>query len=161
MAGLTRDAVGVLIRHHLREVFGPRRTGRMAPHAQHRGVELGRRHRGIGGVRCQRTVTSFAIHPFVLALVFQAHRIGVARFAGFVPGEFRRMGRDLVHGGSTIVPVPAEGFGDYIAANGPEHDKSHNKQAGETEKMSCISESVHERPSFPGWQTGNLARRLM
>lgn len=161
MTGLAGHPVRVHLGCHLREVLRPSRAGRVASYAQHGGVQFGRCHGGIGGMRRQGAVAGFAVHPFVLSLVLDFSLIRVAGLASLVAGKFGGMRRDLVHGGSAVVPVLAEGLGNDESANSPEEQESDNKQACKSEKMSRISENVHSDQASRGGGQRNAPRRLM
>ena len=121
VTGFAGYAVRVLVRDHLREGFRPSCASGMAPHAEHRRIELGRRHGRISGMRCLWSVAGFAVDPFVLSFVFQFSLVGVTCLTGIVAREFGGMGRDLGHGRGAIVTVLAEGFRNHVSPNSPEN----------------------------------------
>src|SRR5579862_1289610 len=143
MAGLTGYAVGVFVDGDLGEILRPCGTGAMASRAQHGSIEFGRCNGGIGGMRRERAVASFAIDLLVLSLVFLLRDIGVTGLAGLVAGKFGGMGCDLRDGRGAVVAVLPEGLRYDVSANGPENEECDDEQACKTKQMSRIFEEVH------------------
>ena len=111
VTGLAGHPVRGLVGDHLWERLRPGRTGRVAPYAEYCRIQLGRRHRRVGGMRRLRSMARFAVHVLVPAFVFQFGFVGVACFASVMPCIFGWLCCDLCHGRGTVVTVLPECFG--------------------------------------------------
>jgi len=148
VAGIARHSRGVLGRDHLREVLGFCRVRLVATHAQHSGIRKLRRHRaGIFGVLRQRSVASLAGDIGVLAFAFRLCLVGVARLAGFVPGELDGPRPDIVHRAGPEVAILAEiarydGVPYHQERSGAEREQNYYSH-----QVFCIAQKVlHARP---------------
>jgi hypothetical protein len=160
MAGLARHAVGVFFGVDLGEVLGAGSTHGMAANAERGGVEFGGGYgTGIGGMGRLRTVTCLAVDVRVLATGFHRGLVAVTGFTGFVPGVFYGVRTNFSDGGSAIVPVFSEGFGDNVSANHPEDEKGDDEEARKAEKVSSVSEESHPAQFSEGgaetWRTAS------
>lgn len=133
VAGFAGNAAGMLLGIDLREGFGFGGARRVAADAEDRGIELGRRDRGIVGVLGQGPVAGFAVDVDVLAGLLGVEDIRVTGLARLVAGIVDRLGCDLGYGSATIVAVLSEGLGHNKVADYKEHRKGGDEQESEPE----------------------------
>ncbi len=96
VAGIAGKSGGVFRGSDLRETPGLGRVGLMAADAEYGGIELGGYHRSrVVGVVGQRSVTGFAIHMRMLAILFLVDNVGMASFASLVAGKIDGPGGDF------------------------------------------------------------------
>jgi hypothetical protein len=143
VAGLAGKAAGVLVGVDLGEAGRLGGAGRMTSDADDGGIEFGGHDRGVVGVILQRTMTSLAVDMLMFARLLGFGDVGMAGLAGGVPGEVEGLGRDLCDGGSTVVPILAEAFGDDEVANHQEDSEGDDEQEGKPEEMCYILEPTH------------------
>jgi hypothetical protein len=106
MTGVAGYASGVIRRDHLREVLRLGSVGLVTTGAYDGCVQL----RGLHRTRVIRMlslgpVASLTSDHYMLAKSFLIDDVGVAAFAGLVPGKRNRPGRDLADCGPSIVSI--------------------------------------------------------
>jgi hypothetical protein len=106
MTGIAGEPSGVIRRCHLRKAFGFGAVGLMTAGAHYGCVQLLRLHRTrIVGVLGQGAVASLASDHHMFAQLFLIHDVGMAGFAGFVPGKCNWPGCDLADRRPSIVAI--------------------------------------------------------
>src|SRR5690348_10173708 len=118
MAGLARNAVGVIRRTDLRKSLRLGGACRMTLRAQHRCIRLHWSYRR--WILCmprQRSMAGFAVHMRVLAFVLHIEHVAVASLASLVAGKLHRSSGNLADDGAAIVPVLSEALGNHVMAN--------------------------------------------
>ncbi len=157
VARVAGKTVGVIGGNYLRKTLGLCRIRLMAADAEHGRIELwGSYGSRIVRVLGQRPVTGLAIHVRVLAIFFLFEDVGMAGFAGLVPGEVHRPGRDFRQCIAPIVPILAETFGDQKSAEDQKQENACDEDSGQSKKMSRILKNIHgmlsaKRPLFPSF----------
>jgi len=136
----------MLPRVHLGEPFRFGGAGFMTLRAQHGGVRLERHDRNrVLRMLGLRAMASLASDSGMLALMLLLEDIGVAGFAGFVPGVDDGQCRNLRDGVTAVMPILAKAVRDEKGSHTKERQCPHHKQRCETEQMFGVFHDRYQR----------------
>jgi hypothetical protein len=79
----------------------------------------------------------------MLAMLFLVEDVGMAALASLMAGEVDGPRGDFGYRISAVVPVFSEAFGNQGTAEDQEQEEARDKNCGQTEKVSGISEDLH------------------
>jgi hypothetical protein len=147
MAGFAGKSAGVLVGFDLWEPLGFGSGGGMALDAKRSGVELGGDDGRIVGVLGEWAVACFAIDSSVLASVFGGDDVGVADFAGLMPGVFDGEFGDFLEGSATVVTVLPETAWNDNGAHHKDGGDANNEEGSKPKEMSGVLEYRHKKSS--------------
>ncbi len=136
MAGITDQSARMLLRIHLREPLRFGGIGLVTLCAEHGRVRLERHDRG--RVLCMpglRAMASFASDSSMLPRGFKLKDIGVAGFAGFVPGVGDRQGCNLCNGVAPVMSVLPEAVRHEKGSKTKERQDPNHKHGCDAEQM--------------------------
>ncbi len=94
----------------------------------------------IGGVFCQRSVASLAIHPGMFSRFFNGEDVAMAIFTRRMPSETGFARRDFFQGVTAIMPVLPKALGDELHPCQEEDGESNKEDCRQPEEMLCVFE---------------------
>ncbi len=142
VAGVTNQSTGMFLGVHLGEPFRFGGTGFMALRAQHGRVRFERNDGEIFRMLRLRAMASLACDSGMFALDLFIEDIGVAAFAGLVPGVHDGQRRNLRNGVAAVMSVFPKAVRDQEGSNNQEPHYPHHKHGRDAEQMFGV---LHDR----------------
>lgn len=95
----------------------------------------------------QRSVAGLAVYVRVLSVLLLVLHIRVTCFTCVVAGELCGTGCDFADGGSAVVSVLSEAFGDDEVSHHQKYHEGEDKESRKSKKMPSILDDIDQPPT--------------